>query len=184
LEKGGRVAKYDIDEVEAAFRAYWQAGAVNEDWDAWCELFTEDVTYIEHVLGSKHGREEVRAWIKPIMEQFGELYTAYEWHLCDPSGRIVVYMQNRRDNPDPGGSPIDFAGMTVLQYTGDGKFSTEEDFWSLPEGEATSKRYAESCAEHDPDHPKKRTRRNWGNGPDWTRGAPTYAQSVGGKKAG
>ncbi len=49
------------DEVEAAFRNYWALGAVGEDWDAWCdECFTEDVTYIEHILGSKNGREEVR----------------------------------------------------------------------------------------------------------------------------
>ncbi|HYU61743.1 MAG TPA: nuclear transport factor 2 family protein, partial [Solirubrobacterales bacterium] len=107
---------YKIDEVERAFRTYWEKGATGEDWDAWSDLFTEDVEYIEHVLGSKHGREEVRAWIKPIMAEFGEMYTAYEWHMCEPSGRIVVYMQNRRDNPDPNGLPIDFPGMTVLQY--------------------------------------------------------------------
>ena len=42
----------------------------------------------------------------------------------------------------PGAPPIDFPGMTVLQYAGDGKFSLEEDFWSLPEGTDTAKRYA------------------------------------------
>ena len=91
------------DEVEAAFRNYWQLGAVGEDWDAWCdECFTEDVTYIEHILGNKDGREEVRAWIKPTMEEYGEIYTAYEWHMVGDDGRVVVYMQNRRDNPEPG----------------------------------------------------------------------------------
>ena len=173
---------YDLDEVEQGFRAYWQAGAVNEDWDAWVELFIDDVIYIEHVLGNKHGREAVRAWIKPIMAEFGELYTAYEWHMCEPSGRVVVYMQNRRDNPDPGGDPIDFPGITILQYAGNGRFSSEEDFWSLPEGQRTATQYAEACAQHDPDHPKKRTRQHWGNGPDWTRGATTYAESAGAKR--
>ncbi len=116
------------------------------------------------------------------MAEFGEMYTAYEWHMCEPSGRIVVYMQNRRDNPDPTGPPIDFPGMTVLQYVGDGKFSLEEDFWSLVEGQRTMKEYEEACAQHDPDAPKKRTRRDWGNGPDWTKGAATYAESTGAKK--
>ena len=38
--------KYDLDEVERAFRKYWALGAVGEDWDAWCDsCFTEDVTY-------------------------------------------------------------------------------------------------------------------------------------------
>jgi hypothetical protein len=78
-------------------------------------------------------------------------------------------MQNRRDHPDPSAPPIDFPGITVLQYAGDGRFSLEEDFWSLTEGIATQKQYAQVCAELDPDHPSKRTRRNWGNGPEWTR---------------
>ena len=146
---------YDIDEVERAFRSYWEKGAIGEDWDAWSDLFTEDVEYIEHILGSKHGREEVRDWIKPIMAEFGEMYTAYEWHMCEPSGRIVVYMQNRRDNPDPSAPPIDFPGMTVLQYAGDGKFSLEEDFWSLVEGQRTMKEYEEACAEARPRRPEE-----------------------------
>ena len=168
---------FDRDELEQAFRQYWQLGAVGENWDAWCDkCFTEDVTYIEHVLGRKNGREEVRAWINPTMEDYGEIYTAYEWHMVEDSGRIVVYMQNRRDNPEPGAAPIDFPGMTVLQYAGNGMFSLEEDFWSLIEGTRTMKQYAQQCEKFDPTYPAKRTRLNWGNGPDWTNGAASYAE--------
>ena len=166
---------WDRQEVEHAFRRYWQLGAVGESWDAWCdECFTDDVTYIEHVLGSHNGREAVRAWINPTMAEYGEIYTAYEWHMIGDDGRVVVYMQNRRDNPKPGAPPIDFPGMTVLEYAGDGRFSLEEDFWSLPEGVRTMKEYQAACREFDPDHAKKRTRLNWGSGPDWTRGAASY----------
>jgi len=173
------MATYDLDEVEQAFQRYWQTGAVDEDWDAWVDLFTDDVDYREHYLGHMKGREQVREWIKPIMEQFGELYTAYEWHVTDPSGRVVVYMQNRRDHPDPSAPPIDFPGITVLQYAGDGKFSEEEDFWAVNQGMATAKEYADACAAHDPDHPQRRTRLHWGSGPAWTRGAASYGESVG-----
>ena len=49
--RGSDVMTFERDEVEAAFRNYWQRGAVGEEWDAWCdECFTEDVTYIERVL--------------------------------------------------------------------------------------------------------------------------------------
>ena len=138
---------FDRDEVEAAFRTYWQLGAVGEDWDAWCDTcFTEDVTYIEHILGNKQGREAVRAWIKPTMADYGEIYTAYEWHMVDDDGRVVVYMQNRRDNPEPGAPPIDFPGMTVLQYAGNGQFSLEEDFWSLHRGHARRSRSTSTSA--------------------------------------
>ena len=63
-------------------------------------------------------------------------------------------MQNRRDHPDASQPPIDFPGMTVLQYAGDGKFSLEEDFWSLPEGIETAKRSAAAYRDVDPDVPE------------------------------
>jgi len=174
---------FEREELEGAFRRYWQLGAVGEDWDAWCDTcFTEDVNYVERILGAKRGRETVRAWIKATMADYGEIYTAYEWHMIDDTGRVVVYMQNRRDNPEPGAPPIDFPGITVLQYAGNGQFSLEEDFWSLPEGTATFKQYADASKKFDPDHRHKRTRLNWGNGPEWTQGAQTYDGSVGAQR--
>ena len=172
---------FSREEIEQAFRHYWRTGAVGEDWDAWADLFTEDVLYVEHVLGTMRGRETVRDWIKPIMANYGELYTVYEWHMIDPdTDRVVMYMQNRRDHPS-GTGVIDFPGISVLTYAGDNRWSYEEDYWSVPGAQATGKEYADACKEHDPEHATKRTRNNWGNGPDWTRGAPTYAdrKSVG-----
>jgi SnoaL-like domain len=166
---------FPVDEVDAAFRNYWHTGAVSEDWDGFAETLTEDVEYREHFLGHMRGREAVRAWIKQIMADFGELYTVYEWHMVESSGRVVVYMQNRRDNPEPGAPSIDFPGITVLQYAGDGQFSLEEDFWAVNDGMRTAKEYATACAQFDPEHAKRRTRRDWGDGPDWARGAVTGA---------
>ena len=162
------------DELEQAFRTYWRTGAVGEDWDGWANLFTEDADYVEHVLGSLKGREAIRAWIKPIMEQFCELYTVYEWHSVDPElGRVVVYMQNRRDHPS-GEGVIDFPGITILDYAGDNRWKREEDFWAVPTAHQTVSDYAAACKEYDPEHQQKRTRFNWGSGPDWTRGARTW----------
>ena len=170
------MGQYSRDELEQAFRRYWRTGAVGEDWDAWADLFTEDASYVEHVLGSLSGREAIRAWIKPIMAQFGELYTAYEWHVVDQElGRVVVYMQNRRDHPSGQGT-IDFPGITILDYAGNGQWRREEDFWAVPQAQATSQEYAEACARFDPEHKRKQTRHHWGNGPEWTRGGRSYAE--------
>ncbi|MBA3653008.1 MAG: nuclear transport factor 2 family protein [Actinobacteria bacterium] len=159
-----------LGEVEQAFRTYWQTGAVGEDWPAWADLFAEDADYIEHVLGSMHGRDEIKAWIVPIMDQFSELYTFYEWHMIE-GNRVVVYMQNRRDHPDPTQPPIDFPGITILRYAGGGKWASEEDYWALPQANRASKAYAEACAKYDLDHAKKRTRQHWPDGPAWVRPA-------------
>ena len=163
------------DEIEEAFRTYWRAGAVGEDWDAWADLFTEDAHYIEHVLGDLRGREAIRAWIKPIMAQYPELYTAYEWHAVDEAnGRVMVYMQNRRDHPRGTGT-IDFPGITILQYAGNCRWSLEEDFWAVPKAHKSTETYAAACKEFDAGHREKRTRLDWGNGPEWTRGGRSWA---------
>jgi hypothetical protein len=172
----GDMTQVSRDELEQAFRSYWQTGAVGERWDDWADLFTADADYHERILGSMKGRETIRAWIKPIMERHGELYTAYEWHTVDPAlGKVIVYMQNRRDHPSGRGT-IDFPGITILDYAGGGKWRQEEDYWALPAAQRALKEYQEACAKHDPDHAAKRTRHHWGNGPDWTRGAPTFFQ--------
>ena len=168
------MAKFSREELDSAFQKYWGTGAVGEDWDGWADLFTEDADYVEHVLGNMKGREQIRAWIKPIMEQYCELYTAYEWHTIDEAGgRVLVYMQNRRDHPSGKGT-IDFPGITILEYAGNGLWKREEDFWAVPAGASSTQAYAAACKEHDPEHKNRRTRADWGNGPAWTRGAKSW----------
>ena len=163
------MAAHSREEVEEAFIHYIRTGAVGEDWSAWADLFTDDATYLEHVLGHRHGRDEIKTWIVPIMAAYSELYTVYEWHQIE-GDRVVFYMQNRRDNPEPGGPPIDFPGISILEYAGDGKWSREEDFWAFPAAQKAQAAYVEARAKHDPDHPVKMTRLHWPDAPDWARG--------------
>jgi hypothetical protein len=116
------------------------------------------------------------------MAQYCELYTAYEWHSIDErTGRAIVYMQNRRDHPSGVGT-IDFPGITILEYGGDGLWKAEEDYWAVPASRRALKVYAEALQKHDPDHKQKRTRNDWGSGPAWTRGAKTWFERPGAKR--
>lgn len=165
---------YTRDELERAFVHYWRTGAAGEDWDAWADLFTEDCTYFEHWYGLMHGREAVRRWIVPVMEKYREIYTGYEWHVVDPErGRVVFYVQNRRDHPTGAGT-IDFPGVSILTYAGGGRWSREEDYWAVKAREVAMKEYEDACRAHDPEHPKKATRRFWGVGPEWIHGGTSY----------
>ena len=170
------MAGFTREELEAAFVHYWRCGAVAEDWDAWADCFTDDVVYVEHVLGTMHGREAVRAWIKPIMAQYGEIYSAYEWHMVDPAtGRICVYIQNRRDHPERAGHhrlPRHHDPPVRRQRP----LLGEEDFWAIPQAQQATEAYAAACKAHDPEHAKKMTRLEWGNGPAWTRGGRSFAE--------
>ncbi len=156
-------------EVDDAFKRYFHTGAVSENWAAWADLFTADAEYIEHVLGDLRGCDEIKRWIVQIMAAYPELYTVYEWHQIE-GDRVVFYVQNRRDNPEPGGPPIDFPGVTILTYAGDGKWSREEDFWAFPAAQKAQAAYVEARAKFDPDHSIKMTRLNWPDSPDWARG--------------
>jgi hypothetical protein len=169
------MGRYGRDELERAFIHYWRTGAAGEDWDAWANLFTEDCTYFEHWYGLMHGRETVRAWIVPVMERYREIYTGYEWHVIDAEhGRVVFYVQNRRDHPSGTGT-CDFPGVSIITYAGDGRWSREEDYWAVKGREAAMKEYEDACKRFDPDHPKKATRSFWGTGPDWIHGGTSYA---------
>lgn len=156
------------DEVEEAFRHLWRVGPVEEDWAGQAELYTDDAVYIDHYYGRKTPAE-FREWCIALMtEEFPELYTVYEWHVVD-GDRVIVHMQNRRDNPDPGGEPFDFPGLTVYEYAGDGRWGYELDYWGVADAIRTGREYRDVVARIDPDHPQRRSRLHWPTSPAWAR---------------
>jgi hypothetical protein len=99
----------------------------------------------------------VLEWIVPLMDQFPEIYNAVLWHAID-GDKVVFDATNRRDNPQLGGPPIDFEGVTILTYAGDGMFSREDDWWDMKGAMRSAEEYGRLAAEHDPQHAQKRTR--------------------------
>ena len=118
------------DEVEAAFQRFWTLGNLDENWAEWPSLLTEDVHYIEHIYGEMRGRAAVTKWITELMANHRDVHAVIDWYMIR-GRRVVVNMQNRYYNPDPAGAPFDFAGITILEYAGDGRFGYEEDYWCV-----------------------------------------------------
>jgi hypothetical protein len=160
---------YPKAEIEEAFQHWWKVGNANEDWWAWADLFTEDCTYIEHFWGILHGREEVRAWIEPVMKGVPEVYGVLEWYVVGDD-KVVFEIQNRRDNPHTDGPPyFDFPGMSVVWYAGDGLWSCEEDYWSVNGARTTSEQYAECCRLANASFEDRLSRKYWPAAPEWAR---------------
>jgi ketosteroid isomerase-like protein len=160
---------FERDEVEAAFAHFYELGCVDEDWTGWADLFTDDCEYVEHFWGTMRGRDEVRAWIDPVMAGVPEIYTVLEWYAID-GDKVVWSLQNRRDNPDPDGPPyFDFPGISVAWYAGDGRWAGEEDYWDVKGARATAQAYAAACAKTGLAWDERLTRKHWGDGPDWAR---------------
>ena len=124
------MADWARQEIEEAFRAYWMVGAIEERWTEWPERLTEDVVYVEHIYGNMKGREAVRRWIVDVMQDNPHVHAVLDWFMIEES-RVVVNMQNRYYHPNPSAAPIDFPGITILEYAGDGLFGYEEDYWCL-----------------------------------------------------
>ncbi len=82
-------------------------------------------------------------------------------------------MVNRADNPEPGGPPIEFPSLQIIVYAGDGKWSSEEDWWIKAEMKRFNEQYAAACLAHDPGHEHTMTRLDWGDWVAWAR--PTRA---------
>lgn len=137
--------KFPQAEVEAAFHEYLRLANIN-DWNAWCDLFTDDVVYVDHFFGVMKGLTAVRNWMVPLMAGQPEMKFLPGWHVI--AGDVVInYNWNRWPNPDGSHMPYDdvhnfkdplaawkwqFPCITVDRYAGNGKFNFEENFYSAP----------------------------------------------------
>ena len=115
-------------DAEQAFHQIWTTGCIEEDWEHWPDHLTEDVHYVERIFGTMHGRDAVRTWITELMAVRADVHGVLNWYIVK-GDRVVFDMTNRYYHPVDGEPPIDFAGLTVLGYAGNGLFSYEEDYW-------------------------------------------------------
>jgi hypothetical protein len=135
----------DHHSPEGAFHRIWTIGSIDENWVAWPDCLTEDVLYVERVYGTMHGREAVRAWITSLMAVSSDVHAVLNWYLVQ-GDRVVLNMTNRYYNPDPAGDPIDFGGISVLEYAGDGLFGYEEDYWDTTGSKLAYEQFTEAVA--------------------------------------
>jgi ketosteroid isomerase-like protein len=158
---------HDREEIEAAFKNYFLVGPVNEDWIGWSRLFTEDAVYFDHYYGRFRGPQEIQLFLEATMMTGKHCYTALDWYNID-GDHIVWKGWNRADHPDPAQPPFEFPSLQILTYAGDGKWSSEEDWWIQAEMVKYARGYRDACKALDPDFADKLSRRHWGD-IDWAR---------------
>jgi ketosteroid isomerase-like protein len=117
------------EEIEQAFAEYRRRGVEQEDWPGWADLFTEDATYIEHFLGTFHGRDAIKTWIVDCMADFPSMSLEIDWWVIDDD-RVFFYIWNHLPDPAGGGESYSFPNVTILHYAGDGLWDHEEDFYN------------------------------------------------------
>ena len=125
------------DELEDAFATYRAAadhGAATDDWSGFAEMFTEDCTYLEHLLGEMHGRSEVLEFYTRSMVQDypGNCIAEFPigwWIIDEARGWIVFQAWSVMEDPGDGSDHRTY-NLSVLHYAGDGRFSYQEDIYN------------------------------------------------------
>ncbi|MCW2829314.1 MAG: hypothetical protein JWP31_6 [Aeromicrobium sp.] len=160
----------DRDEIEQAFRHYFLTGPVNEDWKAWSQLFTDDATYHDYFWGTFRGPAEIEQFLEGTMSFAAHVYSPLVWYNIDGT-HIVYQVVNRADNPVAGRDPLEFPSLQVIRYAGDGKWSSEEDWWTVNEMKLFNQRYVAAREEAGADAVDPLSRADWGTWVDWARPA-------------
>jgi hypothetical protein len=168
------MTSFPREEVEQAFQHYYTVGIVNEDWVAWSQLFTDDATYHDHFWGTFVGPSEIERFLEGTMSAAPQVYSAYHWHNID-GNRVVYQIVNQADSPVAGELPMGFRSLQVLTYAGNGKFSSEEDWWVLYDMVRFRNQWNAAVEKGgDPDFAQRMSRQNWGDVPEWARAVPGH----------
>lgn len=167
------MSTYDRAEIEAAFKNYFLVGPVNEDWIGWSQLFTDDAVYFDHFYGRFRGPHEIQLFLEATMMTGKHCYTALDWYNID-GNRVVWKGWNRADHPDESQPPFEFPSLQIVTYAGNGKWSSEEDWWIQAEMVKFARGYRDACKAINPDFADELSRRHWGD-IDWARPAPGHA---------
>lgn len=99
-------------------------------WDEYCELFTEDALYVEHFLGTYHGRDEIKQWLIPAMTAWPQMRFPVKWRTFNEEDGLVVFAVGN-DMPEvDGNGPYSVPSWTLLEYAGNNQWSREEDIYN------------------------------------------------------
>lgn len=141
----------EITDAYAAFHDRVAEFVRTGDWSGYADLFTADATYVEHAMGTFHGREQIRDWAVRTMTSYpGRVMTGFPlaWQVVDAeAGRLVCEVRNPM--PDPGdGTMLEEPNITIMTYAGDGLFSCEEDVYNPLRFHTMAVRWARIAVEH------------------------------------
>ena len=126
------MGRWSRAELEKAFHNYEQAVVEigkTWDWASYADHFTEDAEYVEHGMGNRTGREEIREWISSTMNMFpgSEMPTfPCEWYAIDEEkGWVIAAVWNRMQDLGDG-EVYQAINWSRLDYAGNNQWSYEE----------------------------------------------------------
>jgi hypothetical protein len=141
---------FDRAEIEREFQNYKEVVkrcAASDDWNEYCDLYTEDATLRASGSFKIGGREALRRWYKEVFSQepLRQLkWYPVIWYMIDESqGWVSAEFQCRMDDPGDG-SIHQFSCFSLLRYAGNGLWSYDQDKFDPAEMEAVFESWTEA----------------------------------------
>ncbi|NQY90459.1 MAG: nuclear transport factor 2 family protein [Deltaproteobacteria bacterium] len=135
------MTQFDREEVQAAFAARLEIQE-RDDWVAFADTFTGDAVYVEHHEGTFRGHAAIKEWLVPVMKLCEGWTYPNEWVVIE-GNRVIYKWWNRLPGKRSDGSYYEFAGISVTEYAGDGKFNFQEDLYNWEETMAVMTQWSE-----------------------------------------
>jgi hypothetical protein len=100
------------------------------DWRPYGQQFAEDALYVEHILGTFHGREAITQWIVEGLSGWGRNWSfPLEWRIFDEDrGQVIFSAGNELPDLD-GKGPYRFSSWSLVTYAGNDQWSRQEDLY-------------------------------------------------------
>lgn len=133
------MSEFSREEIEREFQRRI-AMQERDDWKGFGETFTQNAVYVEHHEGTFEGREAILAWLIPVMDRCRGWTYPIDWVAID-GNRVIYHWKNRLPGKRPDGSFYEFAGLSVVEYAGNGQWSLQEDVYNWELGEKVIQDY-------------------------------------------
>ena len=106
-----------------------QAGEAG--WDTLGEFFTDDAVFIDPAWGRVEGIEAVKEFLEESMVGLDDWSFPERWTMVDGDRIVTMYEQIIPGADDGEREHYHQAGISLLYYAGDGKFSYEMDLMNM-----------------------------------------------------
>lgn len=128
-----RYPRAELEQTFLRFRAALSAAVASGDWAEWADFFTEDALYVEHAMGTFHGRQEIHDWVSRTMSDPTLAHVEsfpVDWHvICEERGWIIAQFATAMVDPGDGSEHRTYC-FTLLKYAGNGRWNYEEDIYN------------------------------------------------------
>ncbi len=148
-------SRKELETTFLRFRDTLDNAMASRDWRAWADFYTEDALYVEHAMGTFHGRQEIYEWIINTMSeeslQHIEAFPVDWYVICEERGWIIAQFGTRMRDPGDGEDHYTYC-FSLLKYAGNGQWHYEEDIYNPSSMQAMLANWQAASMRHSAPH--------------------------------